>query len=205
MGTSSLFVEILTIGAIADIWLFLILRVILLPSGTSISEIALFLYNYTKLLAIPFLSLTYVLGWTINFLADNIFRWLFQGNARDGTMKEARLENKKYLYIRSYFSQKASAKLVQDWDYTRHCIRVARSSALNFIALAITLSLNIYRHHPGILITIGLCVTIAIVAWWQATTLSGSNYRRLIVVYNMLREETVKPRKNGHQKKSGKH
>lgn len=189
MATTDLFVEILMIGAIANVWVCLILLAILSPTTALISSIVHSMGEVSTLLILPFLAVTYVLGWTINFLADYLFRRLFQRGVRDRIVEEACLKDKGYHYIRSFFSQKASDKLVQDWDYTRHSIRLARSSALNFIAMACALLLHLNVHRLLIMIGAGFCVVIAILAYWQASTLSRSNYRRLIEVYKMLREE----------------
>ena len=74
MATTALFVEILVIGSIADIWICFALLAILSPSATTISSILDSLGQAGTVLLIPILGGTYILGWSINFLADNLFR-----------------------------------------------------------------------------------------------------------------------------------
>lgn len=196
MSTTSLFVEILAIGAIADIWLCLIFLAIVSPSVSSISGIVQSSDGFSLLLAVPFLAVTYVLGWTVNFLADTLFRRLYQRKTRDKMINEANLKDKDYVDIRSYFSQKASEKLIRDWEYTRHAIRMARSSTLNFIVMTGALLLHLNVHRQGIMVATALSIAIAAVAFWQARTLSRANYRRLMADYKMLKEEDAQRDKN---------
>lgn len=190
MSTTALFVEIMIIGAIADIWLFLIVFAVVSPDVSFAEVLLTSVSSLGNLIIFPILGVTYVVGFCMNFISDYFFRCVIQQKIREKVISESELKNIDYYYIRSYFSQKASELLSKDWCYTRHSIRIARSSVLNFffIAIIFLLYICIGKSSWGVIVSFILCIFISLAALWQATTLSKTNYKRLIQDYIVLRE-----------------
>ena len=74
MSTTALIVEVLVIGAIALIWIFLFaLRVGGYPS-IDVAEISALM----PILVLPAAGLAYAIGWIINFSTERLFKPFFQ-------------------------------------------------------------------------------------------------------------------------------
>src|SRR5512138_2410380 len=105
LATTSLFVEILVIGSIAEIWIALFLLSFVNISAALVSSAVILAEKFSTLLLLPLLALTYAIGWVINFLAERLFKPYFQTKFRDQVFKEVGV---KYAEARSRVAQTAS-------------------------------------------------------------------------------------------------
>jgi hypothetical protein len=88
VATTALFVEILVIGALAEIWISLtILWVSSISNLVNVVTAAKTLGTLSPFLVAPALALTYVLGWNLNFLSERLFKRLFEKRLRDAAFE----------------------------------------------------------------------------------------------------------------------
>ena len=143
VATTTLFVEILVMGALAELGLAGILLAFLDMDQVrrTIADVAL-LKDFASLVVVLALALTYGVGWTLNFAARQLFNPRVERQIRkqwfEGTPE-------KYDKARSVVFQYGSAELVHDLLLDRHIVRIARSNVLNFTFLALAALLNAYR------------------------------------------------------------
>jgi len=78
MATTALFVEIIIIGAVSEIWIFLLFYGFVSPNLSQIAIWIDYLNKTSSLLIVPFLAITYSLGWLTNFLSERIMKPFFQ-------------------------------------------------------------------------------------------------------------------------------
>jgi hypothetical protein len=187
MATTTLFVEILVIGTIAEIWLALILLAAVSPDATTVSSLVDSIDKLSTLLVIPFLALTYALGWVVNFSAERLFKPSFQKRFRDRLFQSAGVD---YYEARGLFFQKASEDVIEDLRFDRHILRISRSSVLNFTLIAITLALH-FHHFSTYLLTTGIIISavVAIISFFQWVTRYKSNYSKMLDTYKVIKEE----------------
>jgi hypothetical protein len=84
VATTSLFVEVLVIGALAELWIVTLL-VAIAPSSqvrTFLAVVASF-KDFATPLAIVLLSVTYAVGWIANFATERLFKRRFERELRD--------------------------------------------------------------------------------------------------------------------------
>lgn len=178
MATTALFVEILVIGALAEVWIGI---VILAVAGTlnlrDITAVATALGPLTTLLAVPLLALTYALGWIINFASERLFKPFFQKRIRDHLFRG---EDRSYDAARIMVFQTGSSELVHDVLFDRHIIRIARGGVVNFSILAAALLLHLNSGNRNVIF---LCSTLSIVvaslSFAQWLTRYRSYYKRI--------------------------
>ncbi len=187
MATTTLFVEILVIGTIAELWLVLIFLALVTPSATVVSSLVNSIDKLDTLLIVPFLSLTYALGWVINFSAERLFKLVFQNRLRNQLFQSAGVD---YYEVRSLIFEKASEDVIEDLQFDRHILRISRSSVLNFTLIAIALALH-FHHANASLLTVGIIffALIAIVSFFQWMTRYKSNYSKMFDTYKVINEE----------------
>jgi hypothetical protein len=140
LATTSLFVEILVIGSIAEIWIALFLLSFVDIDVALTSSVVTLAEKFSTLLLFPLLALTYAIGWVINFLAERLFKPYFQTKLRDDVFKGAGV---KYTEARSIVVQNASEEVITEMEFDRHILRIARASVLNFVMIAIVLLLRV--------------------------------------------------------------
>lgn len=186
MTTTSLFVEILVIGAVAELWLALFLLALapqadLAAFRTLVSDTG----ELTALLFVPFVALTYALGWVVNFLAERLFKPFFQERYRDALFQEASVD---YYTARATVLQRASEEVVADLQFDRHIFRIARAGALNFLLLAIALVPYIIAGRSWLSVLLALFLGLSISSFLQWRSRYGHSYRKLLRAYNALKE-----------------
>ena len=157
------------------------------PNATAVSSLVDSIDKLSTLLIIPFLALTYALGWVINFSAERLFKPVFQKRFRDRLFESAGID---YYEARGLFFQKASEDVIEDLRFDRHIIRISRSSVLNFTLIAVTLTLH-FHHSNAYLLTTGIIVSVVvtIVSFFQWMTRYKSNYSRMLDTYRVIKEE----------------
>lgn len=187
MATTALFVEIIIIGAVSEIWIFLLVYGFISPSLSQISIWIDYLNKTSTLLIVPFLAITYSLGWLTNFLSERIMKPFFQKKYRDQLFETI---NENYYNARGLFFQKASTDVVQDLRFDRHIIRISRSNIVNFILIPFGL---IFNYKQFSLKTIGfLCcfsVLISLGSFFQWVTRYKSCYSKMLDTYKIIKDE----------------
>jgi len=178
MATTTLFVEIIIIGAQGAIWLFIIFSSFMdLPNSFDLLGVDF------AVLAIPIIALLYTLGIIIDRVSDNIGFKALEYTIRDRVMHKIAGEySKNVIKENIHISWTPIRRFILStpqqegllFDYYRHRIRIMRSSALNFLLTAIGLLIFLLRQNPlyysivlfGIIISILLCCLCAF-AWWR--------------------------------------
>jgi len=186
MATTTLFVEILVIGAIAEIWIVLIVLAVASPNPTTVLLLIDSVGKLSALLVFPFLALTYALGWVVNFTAERLFKPVFQKKFRDQVFE---ISGIKYYEVRGLVYQKASKDVIEDLRFDRHILRISRSSVLNFLLIAVALSLHFYEHTSVVIVGIILSVTIAVLSLLQWVTRYKSSYSKIRDTYKVIKAE----------------
>lgn len=187
MSTTSLLVEYLILGVIADIWLSLMLLQ-LYPSIRN--NIQFYIDNISKvdtIFLIIFLAITYTLGGIVNYLSDIFFNKP-QKNYRDTIFEK---KGYKYKDIRGIISHKASPDASVRFRFDGHLIRVFRGNALNFLVLAIIL-ISYFKDDFSIIYLIVLCFVFSIFSIFQWRKRYISNYDQLLGEYEAILAEQKK-------------
>ncbi|MBN2267205.1 MAG: hypothetical protein JW725_02585 [Candidatus Babeliaceae bacterium] len=184
MATTTLFVEILVIGTIAEIWIALILLTTVSPNATTVSSMVDSIDKLSTLLIIPFLALTYAVGWVVNFSAERLFKPIFQNRFRNRLFQSAGVD---YYEARGLLFQKASEDVIEDLRFDRHILRISRSSVVNFTLIAITLALH-FHHFNTYLLVAGIIISafVAIISFFQWVTRYKSNYSKMLDTYTLF-------------------
>jgi hypothetical protein len=164
MATTTLFVEILLIGGIAEIWLALIFFAV--PSLNQVSTFSLIeqMSKLLPLLIAPLIAVTYSLGWAIVFVSDMILTKRFQVKYRDKFFEDASV---RWYKVRASLFDKASEKALEDFRFGRHMIRISSSSILNFSLIALSLIPYLKKFTGVTVIGITASIVIAIVSLFQ--------------------------------------
>ena len=175
MSTTSLFAELLVIGAGALVWLVLLLLAILgIPTKDGVLLTMLSQYESLAAIAlVPVMALTYVLGIIMDRFAD----WSFGFVAAHYNKKEDFFEFKTKDDAREAktFIYEKSPSLREVFEYGRSRLRVCRGWAVNglFIAISgVAFTLFKCQDHPsqgGLIImfvgVFGLLTLAAFLAW----------------------------------------
>lgn len=166
MATTTLFVEILVIGALAEVWIG---TGILWVGGTSnlkdLAAAATSLGPLSTFLAVPLLALTYALGWNVNFVSERLFKPYFQRRVRDSVFQGGAMN---YDEAKMLVTSKGSSELAQDIRFDRHIIRIARSNIVNFSFIALAILPHLSRGNWGVLsVCEVLSILIAAVSFLQ--------------------------------------
>ncbi len=191
MATTTLFIEILVIGTIANIWIGLMVFGLVSPAPSTLGIIIDTANKLSVFLLIPFLGLTYVLGWIINFLSENTIEPLFQSRFKKKFFAAANVD---YNKVRAVFYQKASESVVEDLRFDRQLLRISRTSTLNFLLIAISL---LFFNTSATLVIAIISFLIALVAFWLWTTQYKTSYSKMLNTYEVVRDKTreLKPEK----------
>ena len=183
MATTSLFVEILVIGSIAEIWITLFFLSFVDINSALASPAVVLAEKFSTLLLFPLLALTYAIGWVINFLAERLFKPYFQTKFRDQVFKGAGV---KYTEARSIVIQNASDEVINEMEFDRHILRIARGSVLNFVMIAIMLLLRANGNTSLVIAGIVVSLAIAIVSFFQWLTRYKHSYSRILDAYKAI-------------------
>jgi hypothetical protein len=183
VATTSLFVEILVIGSIAEIWITLFFLSFVDINSALASPAVVLAEKFSTLLLFPLLALTYAIGWVINFLAERLFKPYFQTKFRDQVFKGAGV---KYTEARSIVIQNASDEVINEMEFDRHILRIARGSVLNFVMIAIMLLLRANGNTSLVIAGIVVSLAIAIVSFFQWLTRYKHSYSRILDAYKAI-------------------
>lgn len=185
MATTALFVEILVIGATAELW---IVSLLLACAGPSAAERLMTNLSRAKdfgpATLIFVLAITYGIGWVANFTSERLFKLLFQRRLRDPLFEGSGI---KYEDARLLVLQKASSQFLHEVQLDRHVIRIARANALNFALLAASLLLHVRRIETAVLATLlTLLVAASIGSFYQWRTRYSFQYTRVAAAAKLL-------------------
>ena len=189
MATTALFVEILVIGALAELWIGTLLLSIVSRErlGHVLCSVGT-VKDMFPLLAFLALALTYGLGWIFNFAAERMFRKLGQTKFRD-----EHFQGQPYETVRVIVLQGASDALTHELRMDRHIVRIARGSFLNFALLIPALLLHWNRIDTGLLMAlIVACVGMSVLSLLQWSTRYQSYYRTIAKAYEIITEERLR-------------
>ncbi len=184
MTTTALFVEILVIGAVCEIWVGILLAAVGGSTGFfQFLEVLKPFAGFAGLLTVPLLAITYALGWIMNFVAERSFRPFFQSRFRDEVFGDPL----KYEKARVLVFQKGSAELIHEIQIDRHIIRIARAGFLNFVMLTAAVSVHLRSDNWLIVILSGTaCLVVAAISAAQWFARYKSYYKRLTHAANLL-------------------
>lgn len=192
MATTGLFVEIIVIGVLAELWFVAAFLAFLKgPSIEFTVSLVARMKDLTPIAAVVLLALTYVVGWIVNFATARIFDRSFSGKLRD-----RRFGGKdKYEAVRALVFQHGTSEALQDLLLDRHVIRIARSNVLNFLLLAIALLFHMSRvAHPEVLaVVIVTSFVLACFSFWQWHERTTGLYRRLAGIADVIRKDLTPP------------
>jgi len=175
MNTTSLFVELIVIGAGVGIWLILLL--------VAVFDFGWLTFSYPELLgsAIPALAVIYVFGIIWDRLADRLFELLWADPLRQSHFKK--LEN--YYEARRIILTR-SAALSELLEYGRSRLRICRGWTLNALMIGISLNILAWSRLAGSaevwwlsLAGSTACLALAAGSWYAWWSLSKAEYRKI--------------------------
>lgn len=186
MGTTALIVEVLVIGAITEIWITLFLWVGISPNS---AMIGLFIEHVDKLapfLIIPFLAITYIFGWIIIFITG-IFTHPIQLKYRKEFFQKEKLD---YDNIRGILFQNASDKVIDDFRFDRHMLRISSSNIFNFFMIAISVGFFLLKHPSFMMICMLIgSIVISILSLFQWRKQYHYLYIKSLATYKAILQE----------------
>lgn len=196
MSTTTLLVEMLIAGAMADVWVFLIVWKI---APFDLTILTASIAGVAELLIFPFIAVTYGLGVAVNSAAEKLIKSTCDKKIRDpiydDVTKEIGGERER---ISGLVFHKGREKVIEDLRHGLHLIRVARSSALNFLMIAITLLLYWQDHELIVLIGSLFSVVIAVLAYFEGRSRFRRNHERTVREYREIRREESSQGKSGN-------
>ena len=191
MATTTLFVEILVIGAVAECWLVLLIVAFIPPHDLAAVWCSLQQAgNLSTLLLVPFMALTYTAGWVVNFLAERLFKPFFQRHYRDKVFSEA---NTNYSAARVAVLQRGSVEVVTDLKFDRHIVRISRAGTVNFFFLAVALVPHITAGHSWLILPLVLFLASSVASFFQWWTRYRESYPKLLRAYTELAQTVNVP------------
>ncbi len=187
MATTALFIEILIVGSIANIWLFLIfLRVQLTQPITLISleEIS----KLAPILIIPLIAFTYIIGWIVNYASEQILEPFFQTKFKTEFFSSEEFD---YDELRATFYQKASSAIIEDINYDRQSIRLSRANVLNFSIIIVALAIHIQQNPIIVVTSIILSIIIAVISFvhWQKQYKRA--YKKMLDTFMVIKKSDI--------------
>lgn len=176
MATTSLFVEIIVIGSLAELW-FVAFLVALQPRGSIgplLARMSPFDSAGAAIVAVM-LAITCAVGWGVNFLSERTFKSIFEKRLRDHLFAgSATVYREAHVLV----FQKGSTDLLQEFVLDRHIIRIVRSNVFNFLLLGLGLLFNHQRLPQSTLVVLVVaCWFIAVSSFLQWMTRYQSYYR----------------------------
>jgi hypothetical protein len=196
MSTTDLLVEYLVLGAIADVWLYLLLSFIFPHETSKALSSLLSMQNAMPMLAVIFLALTYTLGGMVNFLAD----WLFGRMQKKYRSVLFMKEQTDYDSAIGFINQSAAPHMVGRLQYSGHIIRLARGNTLNFTFLSGVLLL-FWGTFPARALT-GALVSFffAVLCFFQWKERYESTYNEMLAVYKVILFQRSSEKKSKSEK-----
>lgn len=185
MATTGLFVEIVVMGVLAELWFVTALLALVETSSLERLLIAANQFkDFVPIVAVILLAATYAIGWVVNFVAERIFRELFQRSVRDRIFPGRETE---YEEARAVVFQHGSPELLQDFTLDRHVVRIARSNVINFTAAPIAVLLHWRRVDHGVVTVASITsFAIALLSFGQWRTRYETYYHRVAVAARLL-------------------
>ena len=202
MSTTTLLVEMLIAGALADIWIILILfRIFSIDLTATLNT----LLDMKGFLIIPFAAITYGIGIAINKLAELITLDFWNKKYRNPMFKKKlpNNNNEEPGKIIGYVFRYGSDDIIDGLKKNLHLIRVSRSSALNFLFIAVAILL--YKPDIGSFSIIGCLffVFMAILTYFEGLSRYKENHTRTIreCEFSKTEERQMKALLRGEYKK----
>lgn len=175
MSTTSLFVELIVIGASASAWFVLF-------------TISLFGFRWipssdwlTLPMIIALLPLVYVMGIVTDRIADAIFDRLWANRLRANWFPTL---GEYYIARRQILTR--SEHLADVFEYGRSRLRICRGWAFNLILVAIFLNLFVWTHLAAEPWALGvslfgtfMLLGLALACWYSWRSLANSEYRKI--------------------------
>jgi hypothetical protein len=150
MATTALFVEILVVGAIAELWMVSLLLACLDASKAGMLFVNVLPFkDFAPVILIFVLALTYAVGWVTNFISERLFKRAFEKTIPNPIFKSL---GKPYKEAQTLVYLKASTDFLHEVQLDRHIIRIARTNAVSFAFLAISLLFHLHRIETALLI-----------------------------------------------------
>ncbi|MBN1483826.1 MAG: hypothetical protein JXA37_03825 [Chloroflexia bacterium] len=187
MSMTDLFVELVVIGVGASVWVLLLIFSAFGYTWLPYDQLG------SPLLLLPALSLVYVLGIIIDYLANQIFRlWAHPLRLRHFKDHDA------YHKARTYVYSHAQEAVIDLFKYGRSRMHICRSWSLIWALLALTAPIFVWTRLPQLglsaqislslvsLLGLGACSLVTWLAWRR---LVGTDYRRLAETYVLLVKE----------------
>jgi hypothetical protein len=176
MATTTLLVEILVIGSLAQAWLVSVFLGVVGPItfNPSPGQVEA-LKTLAPLLVVPVMSLAYAIGWVVNFAAERLFKVLFEKRWRNSLFTNQEYEVARILYL-----QRGSSELGREFVLDRHILRIARANVVNFFLVGA--SSIAYWNFLGPRATVGvilLCILVSVASFEQWRLRYRSYYKRL--------------------------
>ena len=196
MATTGLFVEIIVIGMLAEVWLAtaflaLLLKVVRKYQIQSLMCFLVGIKDFAPVVAVVLLAFTYAIGWIVNFATAELFGYLFQDKWRLPLFK-GKDGKDHYEEDRALVFQHGSSEALQDLFLDRHVVRIARSNVLNFFLLALALRLHASRLQSSVLIVaISISFLLAGLSFWQWRARYKGLYGRLADIAAVIRKDKV--------------
>jgi hypothetical protein len=187
VSTTSLFIEILVIGTVADIWFTLIILAVFPLDSAMLLALADVVDKLSTFLVVPFLALTYILGWIVNFLSEVIIEPLFQARFKQKFFTGAKVN---YGEVRALFYQEASEHVIEDFSFDRQILRISRTSSLNFLVLGGTVLLFVGYNRTAAIIGAIVSISIAVLAFLQWRAQYKLSYTKMLNTYRILLENS---------------
>lgn len=183
MATTALFVEILIIGAISEIWILSVIFFLFMPNFNFLYDFLKNISVLTPYLVIIYFASTYCIGWIVNFICEKSMKPFFQKKYRDNLFSDF---GKCYYETRSYFFQHASTHLISDLRFDRHIIRISRSNIFNFLLISLSSLLHSFEDLKISLFCFFFSIIICAISFFQWRTRYQSCYTKLIDNYKTL-------------------
>lgn len=132
--TGPFVVEVLITGAMALIWIVLLVIRLVEPNTEQIRNALQYINTSVTLVLSLSAGISYVLGWIVSFVAESILNPFFQTKYRDKYFTSVQHT---FYEVRSRVFEKSPEGVIKDIQYDRMLIRIARSNAFNLCMIAL--------------------------------------------------------------------
>jgi len=125
------------------------------------------LKDFAPVILIFVLALTYAIGWVANFVSEWLFKQAFEKTIRNPLFTSL---GKSYKEARTLVLLNASADFLREVQLDRHIIRIARTNALSFALLGVSLLFHRHRIDTAVLfflIVLLILLSLASFAQWR--------------------------------------
>lgn len=195
MSTTAVIVELLIIGLFTSLWIFLLC---LRFSGFEVDALKTHISqasDWSAFLTVIAVAVLYQLGLLMNAVSYRVTRKLASQVIRDEIMPGVNYE-----FVRATVYQKGSSDLLRDLGLYLSFVRLARSGILNFVLIAITLSLL-----GGRLIVFGIIsFVLSIFTFFVWRSVFNTYYKRMKFAYQVICKQESAPSNAANASKSDK-